>query len=328
MMTLRQGIFRFLARGTGLVLLATIAAACSGGSTTPTTAVNGITPSSLGSPAAKLTYKFRTINNVADLTFNQLLGISRSKQIVGYYGSGAAGHPNKGYRVSPPFKERNFTAENFPRSKQTQVTAINNLDDTAGFWVDRKQVNHGFIHWNGQFSTYTWPGSSVTQILGLNNSGQAVGFYTQSATNFGFQLDRVTKQFTPIAPPGASNVTATSINNAGEVVGFYTSGSETIGFVKVGSGYTNLSYPGSTITMPFGINNHGDIAGSYVDTSGATHGFLMNAATSSWSSFDDPNGVGTTTINGLNDRRDMVGFYTDSSGNTDGMLMVLVPVRH
>ena len=114
MMTLRQGIFRFLARGTALVLLATIAAACSGGSTTPTTAVNGITPSSLGSPAAKLTYKFRTINNVADLTFNQLLGISRSKQIVGYYGSGAAGHPNKGYRISPPYKEHNFSARKLP----------------------------------------------------------------------------------------------------------------------------------------------------------------------------------------------------------------------
>ncbi|MGB8910430.1 MAG: hypothetical protein WCC84_16930 [Candidatus Cybelea sp.] len=327
MMTLRQGTFRFLTRGIALALLTSVVVACSGGSTTPATAPNGIGPSSLGSPAAKTVYKFRTINNVADLTFNQLLGISRAKQIVGYYGSGAPGHPNKGYRISPPFKGHNFTPENFPGSRQTQVTAINNLDDTAGFWVDRKGVNRGFIHWNGQFTDYAWPGSSVTQILGLNNSGQAVGFYTLSGTNFGFQLDRVTKQFTSIAPPGASNVTATSINNAGEVVGFYTSGSETIGFVKAGSGYTNLSYPGSTVTMPFGINNHGDIAGAYVDSYGATHGFLMTAATSSWSSFDDPNGVGTTTINGLNDRRDMVGFYTDSYGNTDGMLMVLVPVR-
>ncbi|MFY9886315.1 MAG: hypothetical protein WAK15_16230, partial [Candidatus Cybelea sp.] len=141
------------------MLLATIAAACSGGSTTPATALNGITPSSLGSPATKLTYKFRTINNVADLTFNQLLGISRSKQIVGYYGSGAHNHPNMGYRVSPPFKAHDFTAENFPHSRQTQVTAINNLDDTAGFWIDRKGVNRGFIHWNGQFTDYAWPGS-------------------------------------------------------------------------------------------------------------------------------------------------------------------------
>jgi hypothetical protein len=142
-------------------------------------------------------------------------------------------------------------------------------------------------------------------------------------------VDRVTKKYTAIGPPGATNVTATSINNAGEVVGYYTSGSETIGFLKIGSGYTTLNYPGSTDTMPFGINNHGDVAGTYVDSSGGTHGFLLKSPTSSqdWASFDDPNGIGTTTINGLNDRDDMVGFYVDSSGNTNGMLMVVVKVR-
>jgi hypothetical protein len=100
MLSMRQGLLRFPSRGTALALLTTIVTACSGGSTTPVTAQNGITPSSLGSPAAKTTYKFRTINDTADLTFNQLLGISRSKQIVGYYGSGGHRHPNKGYRVS------------------------------------------------------------------------------------------------------------------------------------------------------------------------------------------------------------------------------------
>lgn len=329
MLSMRQGVFRIVSRGTAFALLTSIVAACSGGSTTPATAPNGIASSSLGSPAAKTSYKFRTINNTADLTFNQLLGISRSKQIVGYYGSGAAGHPNKGYRISPPFKQVNFTPENFPGSNQTQVTAINNLDDTAGFWVGKKSVNSGFIHWNGHFTSYSWPGSTFTQILGLNNAGQGVGFYTLSGTNFGFQVDRVSKKFTSIAPPGASNVTATSINNDGEVVGFYTSGSQTIGFLKVGSSYATLNYPGSTVTMPFGINNHGDVAGAYVDSSGGTHGFLLMSPTSSqnWTSFDDPNGVGTTTINGLNDRNDLVGFYTDSSGNVDGMLMIVVKVR-
>jgi hypothetical protein len=72
-----------------------------------------------------------------------------------------------------------------------------------------------------------------------------------------------------------------------------------------------------------GINNHGDIAGAYVDSAGATHGFLLQSALHHgvWTKFDDPAGVGTTTINGVNDRLDLVGFYTDSKGNTDGMLM-------
>jgi hypothetical protein len=325
MMTLRQGTFRIPARGAALTLLMATAA-CGGRSTTPVTTQAGMAPS-LGEPAAKLTYKIKTIDDKQDLTFNQLLGINHSKQIVGYCGSGAAGHPNRGYRVSPPFHVPNFSAENFPHSVQTQVTAINNLNDTAGFWVDKNGVNHGFIHWNGKFGSYTVSGSRVTQILGLNNAGEAVGFSTQNGKNAAFQLDRVTKKFTAIAPPGAANATATSINNPGEVVGFYKDGRKTIGFVKIGSSYSKLSYPGSTSTMPFGVNNHGDIAGAYVDSSRQTHGFLFEAATSKWTSFDDPNGVGTTTINGLNDRKDMVGFYVDGSGNTEGMLMYLVKIK-
>lgn len=326
MMTLRQGTFRILARGTALAML-TAVAACGGGSTTPVTAQNGIAPAPLGDPAAKLTYKFKTIDDKEDPAFNQLLGINHSKQIVGYYGSGAGGHPNKGYRISPPFHVLNFSSENFPHSVQTQVTAINNLNDTAGFWIDKNGVNHGFIHWNGKFASYSVSGSGVTQILGLNNSGQAVGFSTQNGKNAGFQLDRVTRKFTAIAPPGASGVTATSINNPGEVVGFYKNGRKTIGFVKIGSSYNKLSYPGSKSTMPFGVNNHGDIAGAYVDASHKMHGFLFEAATSKWSSFDDPDGVGTTTINGLNDRKDMVGFFVDGSGKTDGMLIYLVKIK-
>ena len=39
-----------------------------------------------------------------------------------------------------------------------------------------------------------------------------------------------------------------------------------------------------------------------------------------YQSVDDPNGIGTTTINGVNDAGDLVGFYTDAAGNTDGLL--------
>ncbi len=42
-------------------------------------------------------YSFTTLNNSNDLTFNQLLGINDHGEIAGYFGSGVAGHPNKGY---------------------------------------------------------------------------------------------------------------------------------------------------------------------------------------------------------------------------------------
>ena len=44
-------------------------------------------------------YTFRTLDDNADPTFNQLLGINDKGVIAGYFGSGAAGHPNKGYVV-------------------------------------------------------------------------------------------------------------------------------------------------------------------------------------------------------------------------------------
>jgi hypothetical protein len=37
---------------------------------------------------------------------------------------------------------------------------------------------------------------------------------------------------------------------------------------------------------------------------------------------DDPNGLGSTTINGVNNAGDLVGFYVDAAGNTDGMLVI------
>jgi hypothetical protein len=48
----------------------------------------------------------------------------------------------------------------------------------------------------------------------------------------------------------------------------------------------------------------------------ATHGFIFDDGR--FESVDDPEGVGTTTVNGVNDRVELVGFYVDRAGNTDG----------
>jgi len=46
--------------------------------------------------AGHASYGFRTLDDNADLTFNQLLGINDEGLIAGYFGSGAQGHPNMG----------------------------------------------------------------------------------------------------------------------------------------------------------------------------------------------------------------------------------------
>ena len=282
-------------------------------------------------PAAATAYTFTTLDDQADPTFNQLLGINGHHVIVGYFGSGAdAQHPNKGYVLKPPYGQGNYTSENFPGSAQTQVVAINNIGDTAGFWVTANGTNHGFVRWNGVFENFNDPktphmAGSVNQLLGINTNGVAVGFYNDAQGNsHAYEVNQATGVFTAIKIPGDVSTQATGISNTGDIVGFGkdAAGVTTSWLLHAGH-LTAYQFPGGTNTQAFGVNDHDEIVGSYLDGAGVMHGFTLKAPlgpTSHWQSIDDPNGVGSTLVNGLNDNGDLVGFYTDTAGNTDGML--------
>jgi len=276
--------------------------------------------------AAKLT--FRTLDDSADPTFNQLLGIDHAGVITGYYGSGAAGHPNRGYTLSPPYGQSNYQAENYPGAVQTQVTGINNRDqpDTAGFYVDKSGNTYGFLLFNGVYKSYKNPQTTgnVNQLLGVSDTGIGVGFYTDSdGINHGYTVSHANGKFADVSPPGGTNVTASGINRLGDVTGFYTAPSgEVVGFVRASGTYSQFSFPGALATTPFGISHSQTIVGSYVDSSGATHGFVLTNPLGhpQFTKVDDPDGVGTTVINGISDRGALVGFFVDSKGNTNGFL--------
>src|SRR5260370_24272088 len=169
----------------------------------------------------KVRFKFQDITNADDPTFNQELGISNAGVIAGYFGSGAAGHPNKGYTVVRPYNTQlDFTNENFPGSVQTQVIGINNRDGlgfdrvfrgtTAGFWSNMNNANmvnnnFGFVNIGGQDgrfinvnnpNTGTINGLHTNQLLGVNDRNIAVGFYvcTAAGTN-GHTYDIATNTF-------------------------------------------------------------------------------------------------------------------------------------
>jgi hypothetical protein len=311
-----------------------LVAACSGGSI-PSSAIPSAplsdTVARAGAPASKFApakkFVFTTLDNQADPTFNQLLGINDHGVIAGYFGIGSPTHPNKGYTIVPPYGQANYTNENFPGSVQTQVTAIDNKGNTAGFWVDSKMVNRGFVEWNNVFTSFRDPRTghgTVNQILGLNDSGIAVGFYIDgNGISHGFVLNQATGKFTALVPPGGGSVVASAINDKGDIAGFITSSTgSTNSFLKTGTKFSALSFPGGSNTQALGVNDKDQIVGSYLDGSGVMHGFLLtNPLTHArWTSIDDPNGVGSTVVNGLNDDGDLVGFYTDAAGNTDGML--------
>jgi hypothetical protein len=282
-------------------------------------------------------YQFRTLNDHRDVTFNQLLGINNEGVIAGYFGSGAQGHPNQGYRLSAG----SYASENFPGSRQTQVTGLNDLGVTVGFWSTQNNAsmvnnNFGFYSAGGRYHTVNFPtgdnaSPQVDQLLGVNDRDLAVGFYTNGqGNNRGYTYNIRTRSFTRVLVPGAPageagpSLTATAINNAGDVAGFYArSSSQTDAFLRLYSGrFITLAVPGASMTQAFGVNDRDEVVGAYTTGSGsnaATHGFTWRPGYG-FRTVDDPHGQGSTTINGVNDAGDLVGFYTDSAGNTDGML--------
>jgi CHRD domain len=294
---------------------------------TPTVTVTG------GSPVS---YGFRTLDDQADPTFNQLLGINNDGTITGYFGSGAAGHPNKGYRLLPPHGHGSYQSENFPGAVQTQVTGLNNKGVTVGFWSSANNAsmvndNSGFWARGGQFYNANFPtGASasppVDQLLGVNDSGVAVGFWTDAAgANHGYLVNINTGAFSSVTDPNApsASLTAAAINSGGGIAGFFTNqAGNTDGFLMEGQTFIDLSVPGASSTMALGVNDDDEVAGTYTTGSGgsaAAHGFTWTLR-GGFQRIDDPHGMGTTTVNGVNDAGDLVGFYVDSAGNTDGML--------
>jgi CHRD domain len=149
-------------------------------------------------------YRFSTLDNARDVTFNQLLGINDEGLIAGYFGSGAQGHPNQGYLLSPPYGQGSYSSENFPGSVQTQVTGLNNRGVTVGFWSSMNTAsmannNFGFFKVGGRYYTVNFPTPNnanppVNQLLGVNDSDVAVGFYTDGflATPAAFTTSAVT----------------------------------------------------------------------------------------------------------------------------------------
>jgi hypothetical protein len=323
----------------GALITATALAvtACSSGGAPSTLALAGATSNSAGLGSSMAGgYQIVTLNDSRDTTFNQLLGINNEGIIAGYFGSGAAGHPNKGYALVPPFAQRDFLNENFPGAAQTQVTGLNDRGVTVGFWSAQNTAsmtnnNFGFYRLNGQFHNVNFPVNDnasppVNQLLGVNNNGTAVGFYTNNGgVNRGYEYNIWTHRFTRVEIPGRGigpSLTAAAINDHGDVAGFYSKTStQVVAFLKLRSGrFTSLAFPGAATTQAFGVNDSGQVAGSYTTGTGnaaVTHGFTWRSGRYATV---DIKGGSSTTVNGINDEGDLVGFYTDAKGNTDGFL--------
>jgi hypothetical protein len=284
---------------------------------------------------AASSWSFSTLDNQNDPTFNQLLGINNHGQIAGYFGSGAQGHPNQGYLLNLSRNGSWYANENVPHTVQTQVTGLNDLGVTVGFWsgqntASQSNDNIGFYASGGHFHSVAFPTRNnasppVNQLLGVNDSDVAVGFYTDAkGNNHGYAYSITRHWFHTVRMGGTTSLTATGINNEGDIAGFFTN---LAGVVKAFLLYpdgrvTTLAFPGAASTQAFGVNDAREVVGTYTTGSGngaKTFGFTWSPF-AGFRSVSDPLGLGTTTINGVNDAGDLVGFYTDAAGNTDGLL--------
>jgi hypothetical protein len=326
MRTVKRNALRIAAATVASGLLATGAVALAGAASASTLNASNAT-----------SYRFATHDNTRDLTFNQLLGINDEGVIAGYFGSGAQGHPNKGYLLLPPYGQGNYVNENFPGSVQTQVTGLNNRGVTVGFWSSMNNANmvndnHGFVESDGRFRNADFPTGSpaappVDQLLGVNDNDVAVGFYTDAnGNNHGYEYNINASRFRTVADPSApgASLTAAAINDRGDVAGFYTNPGtgNTDGFLLSHGHFTDLAAPGASSTMALGVSNYDEVVGVYTVGSGSSavmHGFTWTPR-HGFTTVDDPHGAGTTTINGVNDFGQLVGFYVDANGNTDGFL--------
>ncbi len=280
-----------------------------------------------------VTYTFRKLDNGNDPSFNQLLGINNHNKTVGYYGSGAHGHPNKGYQLSSPFGHGTYHAENFPRSAQTQVAGVNDNGVTVGLFSRTNKASlinsfAGFYLQNGKFHRVAFPtgnnsNPSFNELLGINNSGIAVGDFIDALGNMhGYRLNINTHRFARINIRNSPNVTVTGINAGGTMVGFFTNASgKIVGFLRRSNGQVaTLSKAGADMTQAFGINKGGLVVGAY--TSGNnTFGFTWTGG-GGFRQVSDPSGRESTVITGVNNAGDLVGVYTDRHGITNGMLAI------
>jgi probable HAF family extracellular repeat protein len=328
--------------GTLAVAAAFAAAGCSalGGSNQNVALAGHTTSASPMSSSAQVAsglaggYQVLTLNDRQDRTFNQLLGINNNGVIAGYFGSGDAGHPNKGYVLRPPFAQGDFGSENFPGAAQTQVTGLNDTGITVGFFSTTNAANAadnnniGFWRAGGRYHTVSFPTRNnakppVNQLLGVNDTGTAVGFYNDSAGNaHGYAYNLQTRQFKMITVRGATSLTATAVNNVGATAGFYmTAKGATDAFLQYHHGQTvTIAMPGASATQAFGLNDAGEVVGTYTTGTGnnaVTHGFTW--LNGKFVTVNFPT-ASSTTINGVNNEGDIVGFYTDAKGNTDGFV--------
>ena len=193
---------------------------------------------------------------------------------------------------------------------------INNSNVAVGWYVDGNGVIQGFQYSNGTMTSVFFPKSTGTEPNGINDNGWIVGqYFDASGNSHGFYWD--TKKYHKLDIKGASYTVAWAINNSNVITEYdvdTSTGLPIDGFTVKGKKFTKVNPPDSAGTAIHGINSNGDLNFTIFDASQNRHGVLYQAATATFTTFDDKKGTNTTRADGLNDSDVQVGRYSPASG--------------
>ena len=176
---------------------------------------------------------FKTVD-FPNTPFNQLLGQNDMGQASGYY-SLSANNSTPDFPYVYDEQGGVFQVIYIPGATGgAQATGVNNLQQVCGFYVDSKNVNHGFLLSFGQLVKLDYPNSIFTQALGLNNIGQVVGDYMDASNlTHGFVWTAAAGFQSVDDPNGVGATVVNGINDKGALVGFYGTAPINSGFVAL-----------------------------------------------------------------------------------------------
>jgi hypothetical protein len=116
------------------------------------------------------------------------------------------------------------------------VSAINDQNILAGYYIDDSGLAHGFWRDASGAHSFDYPGALFTVPTGINVTGTIVGYYSGAdAVRHGFVRDQA-GNFTSFDDPnaGPQGTTPAAINRSGQITGQFASGTRGVshGFLR------------------------------------------------------------------------------------------------
>jgi probable HAF family extracellular repeat protein len=226
-------------------------------------------------------------------------------------------------QAAPTSTQCGFQTLTFPPPANTGFTmALNDLGAILGGFVDSQSHTHGFLLYQGNFTTFMFPGSVSTTAHDNNAKGTIVGEYNVSGDAKTHPFMAQSGGFHEITLPGFPNASAIAfgVNENGDVVGTIASATEFfgMGYLLHNGKLTILSFPGAQGgTVPASINDQGVIVGNYHLTSNDnSHGFMWKDGV--FSNINPPQSNGSTIVSKISNTGAVVGTYISADGFTHG----------